>query len=90
MLAQRNPQMKKAVGILKELSADERTRMLYEESEIARRDMISRMDGAVKQREIEFAWNMILDREPNEKIMRYTKLTFEEVEELRNELEICC
>ncbi|MCL1809218.1 MAG: Rpn family recombination-promoting nuclease/putative transposase [Clostridiales bacterium] len=38
MLAQRSPQMRKAVGVLKELSADERTRMLYEKREMARRD----------------------------------------------------
>jgi len=46
MLAQRSPQMRKAVGVLKELSADERTRMLYEEREIARRDLMSRLGGA--------------------------------------------
>jgi hypothetical protein len=34
MLAQRSPEMKKAVGILKELSSYERTRMLFEEREI--------------------------------------------------------
>jgi len=38
MLAQRSPQMRKAVGVLKELSADEATRMLYELREMARRD----------------------------------------------------
>jgi len=41
MLAKRSPQMKKAVGVLKELSADERTRMLYESRERARRDINS-------------------------------------------------
>ena len=49
MLAQRSPQMRKAVGVLKELSADERTRMIYEEREIARRDMVSRMGGAERK-----------------------------------------
>ena len=38
MLAANNPQMQKVVGILKELSADERTRMLYEEREMDLRD----------------------------------------------------
>ena len=46
MLQQRSPELKKAVGVLKELSADERTRMLYEEREIARRDEASRLRGA--------------------------------------------
>ena len=41
MLAQRSPQMRKAVGVLKELSADEQTRMLYEKREMARRDTAS-------------------------------------------------
>jgi len=38
--------LKKAVGVLKELSSDERTRMLAEDREKARRDMASRLDGA--------------------------------------------
>ena len=46
MLETRSPEMKKAVGVLKELSADERTRMLYEQREKARRDFVSIMDGA--------------------------------------------
>jgi predicted transposase/invertase (TIGR01784 family) len=41
MLATKSPQMRKAVGVLKELSADEQTRMLYEKREMARRDMES-------------------------------------------------
>ena len=41
--------MRKTVGILKELSADERTRMLYEEREKARRDIASTMDGAERK-----------------------------------------
>ena len=46
MIAERNPQMKKAVGVLKELSADERTRMLAEAREKARRDAASRLNWA--------------------------------------------
>ena len=41
MLAQVNPQIQRAVGVLKELSADEATRMLYDKQEFARRDMVS-------------------------------------------------
>jgi hypothetical protein len=44
MLATRSPQMRKAVGVLKELSADEQTRMLYEKREMARRDFESRLE----------------------------------------------
>ena len=48
MLATRSPQMKKAVGVLKELSADERTRLLYEAREKARMDFESLRDDAVR------------------------------------------
>ena len=51
MLATRSPQMRKAVGILKELSADEATRMRYEAREKARRDEESRRDDAVRKAE---------------------------------------
>jgi len=45
MLAQKSPHMRKAVGVLKELSADERTRMLFEKREMARMDFESRIDA---------------------------------------------
>ena len=45
MLAQRSPQMRKAVGVLKELSADEVTRMLFEKREMARRDVESMVEA---------------------------------------------
>jgi len=54
MLAQRSPQMRKAVGVLKELSADERARMLYESREMARRDLESRVD------EVNNKWQIIV------------------------------
>ena len=46
MLATKNPVMKKAVGVLKRLSADERARLLYESREKARRDELARLYGA--------------------------------------------
>jgi predicted transposase/invertase (TIGR01784 family) len=46
MVAERNPQVKKAVAFLMELSEDERTRMLEEAREKERRDWASRMRGA--------------------------------------------
>jgi predicted transposase/invertase (TIGR01784 family) len=49
MLEQRNPEIRKAVGVLMELSADERMRMLYEAREKARRDEVSRMSGARRE-----------------------------------------
>ena len=58
MLAQQSRQMRKAVGVLKELSADERTRMLYEKREMARMDIesIIRMEwqGVVAEKDAAF------------------------------------
>ena len=82
MLAQRSPQMRKAVGVLKELSADERTRMLYEEREIARRDIASMVDGAKRVRSIEIAENLLGMNMPLDQIVTATGLTREEVENL--------
>ena len=52
MLAQRSPQMRKAVGVLKELSADEVTRMLFEKREMARRDVESMVEMARRDAEM--------------------------------------
>jgi flagellar biosynthesis/type III secretory pathway protein FliH len=41
--------MEKAVGVLMELSADERTRMLAEAREKARRDEVSRLNRAKRE-----------------------------------------
>ena len=46
MLAAKSRVMKKAVGVLKKLSADEQARMLYESREKARRDELARLYGA--------------------------------------------
>ena len=46
MLEQRNPQIKKAVAVLKELSADESARMLFDAQEFARRDAVALMKKA--------------------------------------------
>jgi predicted transposase/invertase (TIGR01784 family) len=99
MLAQRNPQISKAVGVLKELSADERTRMLYEQREIARRDMVSRMDGARREGIAEgmekgmekgleeatatIARKLLMRNRPIGEIVEDTGLTIEEIESLQ-------
>jgi hypothetical protein len=49
VLAERNPQVGKAVVKLRELSADERARDMYERREKARRDQQSREDWARDQ-----------------------------------------
>ena len=66
MVAEMNPQMRKAVVKLQELSADERARDLYERREKARRDIDSRerwarAEGRAEEREI---WqNAIADKD---------------------------
>jgi predicted transposase YdaD len=79
MIAERNPQMRKAVGVLKELSADERTRMLYEEHEKARRDIASMMGGAVKDKQIEIARNLLDMAMPIDAVLKATGLTQDEI-----------
>ena len=81
MIAERSPQMRKAVGVLKELSADERTRMLYDEREKARRDIASMMDGVAK----EIARKLLKRHRPIEEIMEDTGLTLLEIESLKSE-----
>jgi len=49
MLETKSVELKKAVGVLKELSADERTRMLAEAREKARRDEVSRLKRAMRE-----------------------------------------
>ena len=58
MLATRSPQLRKAVGVLKELSADEATRLRYEAREMARRDWESMKDDAI--REVEEKWQGVV------------------------------
>ena len=49
MLAMRSPEIKKAVGVLKQMSADESIRMLYEQREMVLRDIESMKDDAVRE-----------------------------------------
>jgi len=83
-IAQRDPLIKKAVARLMELSADERTRMLFELSEKERMDNETREDWAVKQKDIKTAKAMLAKNEPIEKITEYTDLTRKEIENLKD------
>jgi predicted transposase/invertase (TIGR01784 family) len=91
MIAERNQQMKKAVGVLMELSADQRARMLFDEREKARRDVASMTDGArrdgIKEgsnaRANAMARKMLLRNRPIDEIMDYTELSREAIEQLR-------
>jgi len=87
MIAEKSPQIKKAVGVLKELSADERTRMIYEDREKARRDIASMVDGAEqkgrREQSIEFARKLLKRNRPIEEIIEDTGLAREEIESLQ-------
>jgi len=95
MLEQQTPQMKKAVGILKELSEDERTRMLLEEREKARRDIASMVNGArregmqqgmqqgINEQKITTARNAISLGLETDYIMKLTGLSRKEIDSLR-------
>jgi len=83
-VAQRDPLIKKAVARSMELSADERTRLLFELREKERMDNETREDWAAKQKDIKTAKAMLAKNEPIEKIIEYTDLTIKEVEKLKD------
>ena len=72
MLATKSPELKKAVGVLKELSADERTRMIAEDREKARRDEASRLDGARKEGEQKILDLLRSGKTPEEILREYS------------------
>jgi predicted transposase/invertase (TIGR01784 family) len=94
MVAEKNPQVGKAVAVLMELSEDERTRLLEESREKARRDWASRMRGArekgiaegisqgAHQRAIEDATRLKKLGVPLDTIVQGTGLSPEEVARL--------
>jgi len=84
MIAERNQQVAQAVVRLRELSADEKARDLYERREKARRDQSSREHWAAKQRDFELAKNALRKKMSVDDIMDITGLTREEVENLNN------
>ncbi|MDR2600141.1 MAG: Rpn family recombination-promoting nuclease/putative transposase [Oscillospiraceae bacterium] len=83
-VAQRDPILRKAVATLMELSDDERARMLLEKREMERMDDSVQRNWALKQQAVEIAKAMIADKEPVKKIIKYTGLTKNEIENLKN------
>ena len=68
-----------------ELSQDERTRLLYEEREKARRDEVSRMNGARKEETLKIARRALKLNMSIEDIIALTDLDRGEIEKLRKE-----
>lgn len=83
MIAERSPEVKKAVVRLIELSADERARALYEAREKERRDIRARERGARHEGMVAVAKKLLIRNRPISEIVEDTGLTREEVESLR-------
>ena len=83
MVAEKNPVVSKAVVRLRELSADERARDLFERREKARRDQVMREKWMLKQQQTEFAKKLLSRNRPIEEIIEDTGLTRNEIETLR-------
>jgi len=86
MIAEKSPQVKKAVARLMDLSKDERTRLLYESRQMMEWDNRLREQSARAEGEranaLFIARNMLADKMKIETIIKMTGLTREEVEGL--------
>ncbi len=67
------------------LSADERTRMLYEKREMARMDFESMKDGAVKSARMDIARNAVDMGMDTDTIIKLTGLARKEIKALNQE-----
>jgi predicted transposase/invertase (TIGR01784 family) len=87
MLAQRNPQFQQPVLKLRELSANEEARNLYERRKKAERDKAMLENSAenkgVKKQAVSSALEMIADNMPIPLITKYTGLTEQQIRELQ-------
>ena len=84
VVAQRNPQVNKAVVKLRQLSADEKARDLYERREKARRDADMFLDWELKKNNTEIAKRLLGFNMPIEQIIVTTGLSHEEIKEIKN------
>jgi len=90
MIAEKLPEIKKAVGILKELSADEETRLLAHQREMEQWQYWAAMGGSkeqgieigIKQEKLALTKKMLQANEPIEKIEAYTGLSIEIIKNL--------
>jgi predicted transposase/invertase (TIGR01784 family) len=92
MVAKTSPEIAKAVGVIMELSEDERTRLLVEEREKYRRDEEARREYAYEEGEkkgrMEVARRLLLEKDPVERVAKVAGLSLEEVKALALELSI--
>jgi predicted transposase/invertase (TIGR01784 family) len=83
VIADRNQTVSRAVVKLRELSADEKARDLYERREKERRDESMRIRGARAEEKLIIAKNLFAMNIPLEQVIAATGLTREEAESLR-------
>jgi predicted transposase/invertase (TIGR01784 family) len=83
VIAERNPQIGKAVVKLRALSADERTRDLFERREKARRDEESQRRWARQEGVMDVARKLLARNRPIDEIIEDTGLSRSEIESLR-------
>jgi predicted transposase/invertase (TIGR01784 family) len=90
MLAQRSPEIGRVVGLLKELSADEKVRMQYEAREKALRDDKARINHARSEGKDEgkreIAQKMLRRGTPVEYIVEDTGLSLAEINSLQAQM----
>jgi hypothetical protein len=82
MVAEKNPEIRKAVDTLYELSADENIRAEYERHQKAWRDRMNQIEGARLDSLTDVARKMKGAGEAVHKITMYTGLTAQEIEKL--------
>ncbi len=80
------PIFQKAFGTAELANLSVEQRAIYEENLIQYWGMKSALETAVEEREFEIAKIMLADNEPNERIVKYTGLTVEQIEKLRADL----
>jgi predicted transposase/invertase (TIGR01784 family) len=96
MVAKTSPEIAKAVGVIMELSEDERTRLLAEEREKYRRDEEARREYAYEEGEkkgrqeerFDIAKRLLLEKEPVERVAKLAGLSLEEVKAMALELSL--
>jgi predicted transposase/invertase (TIGR01784 family) len=94
MAAKTDPGIAQAVGVIMELSEDERTRLLAEAREKYRRDEVARREYAFqtgeqkgrKEGRLDIARILLSEKESLERVAKVTGLSLEEVKDLASEL----
>lgn len=79
MIAEKNPEVKKAYAELKLLSQDEKNQLIYEAREKALRDERARLKTVTWQGKISVAEQMLNDNMDISMIMKYTGLSKEDI-----------